>query len=192
MPPIRSYIERHHPRITPRIEFYLKSRPPLPRITPRHSFDILTHPRYDDDLTTDIEQPVPAEIPTSHPVPDAVPERQRQRSRSPSPVAGPSTTSSTVPKPKGEPGRPNSGGFCLEQSLMDLNWSKEDIEKFNVCFFFLLISRVLTNSKPSELSSQAGQQVPQQRSELQVSREGPHRQDLRQGMYHRYLEFYSI
>ncbi|KJA21896.1 hypothetical protein HYPSUDRAFT_202591 [Hypholoma sublateritium FD-334 SS-4] len=40
--------------------------------------------------------------------------------------AGPSQL---IPKPKGEPGRPSSGGFKLRKALEDLGWKKESIDK---------------------------------------------------------------
>lgn len=57
MPPTRSYIERHHPLITPRIEFYIKSRPPLPRITARQSFNVIDRPSSSEEPVTHVEPP---------------------------------------------------------------------------------------------------------------------------------------
>jgi hypothetical protein len=39
-----------------------------------------------------------------------------------------------IPKPTGEPGRPGSGGFCVEDSLIKtLGWSEDSVRKLTVC-----------------------------------------------------------
>lgn len=44
--------------------------------------------------------------------------------------AGPGTEG--IAKPPGEPGRPNSGGYCLETALLANGWSKSTYDKILV------------------------------------------------------------
>jgi hypothetical protein len=40
---------------------------------------------------------------------------------------------SKIPKPQGEPGRPGSGGFCVEDELVKTHgWSKEAVKRLTV------------------------------------------------------------
>ncbi len=62
--------------------------------------------------------------------------------------AGPSQL---IPKPKGEPGRPSSGGFKLTKALEDLGWSKESINKLTVCSYPpVLCSALITSAVPHQ------------------------------------------
>ena len=41
-------------------------------------------------------------------------------------------TSKNIPRPRGEPGRPNSGGFSLVAELAKTGWSKKSAEQLAV------------------------------------------------------------
>lgn len=65
---------------------------------------------------------------------------------------------SLIPKPAGEAGRPNAGGYSLDAKLKELGWSSEDIENMQVCRFRSykspgLIYYAETNQRPMQCPS---------------------------------------
>lgn len=132
------YLLRHHPLITPCIEFQLAPPPPLPNITPRTEFgpeNLVPRRRTleEDGPTRESKR---RRLSTSGRVPDQVyqDEDSDRDSDQPLPSAllpGPSTL---IPKPTGEPGRPGSGGFCLEDALVRVHgWSQREVDELQVC-----------------------------------------------------------
>lgn len=125
MPPLQLYVERHHLPVTSRIEFTLVPPPALPSITPRIEFT----PARLAYRNKGKEPDAPALEPrgngsTPHPDPEVAPPLATLLPRQPS---------SKIPKPGGEPGRPGSGGFCVETVLTkDHNWTEESLEKLKV------------------------------------------------------------
>ncbi|KAF8963377.1 hypothetical protein BDZ97DRAFT_1919816 [Flammula alnicola] len=137
MAQVHVYVQRHCPLITPRIEFQLSPRPALPRLTPRTEFNeqqLIRPPAgSENDIMTSRQ---PRRV--SFAVADRDPTQEQDESRSLSPPiiagsssAGPSTPIQTkIPKPNGEPGRPGSGGYCLDSTLLNTyNWSQERLDR---------------------------------------------------------------
>lgn len=135
------YVQKHQPLITPRIEFGAGPPHPLPLLTSRIEFDpqslararissdtdrqerndkrrrLSTSGRYDrDDSDASSDDDPPTQTPT----------------------AGPSTLKT---KPPGEPGKPGSGGYSLENVLLNVHkWQKKDYEALYVrCHFFNML-----------------------------------------------------
>jgi hypothetical protein len=48
------------------------------------------------------------------------------------PAAPGTSTKKLIPKPPGEPGRPHSGGFNLENAVVSSGWPKQDFAAFQV------------------------------------------------------------
>ena len=136
------HLRQHRPLITPRIEFVKAPRPHLPLLTPRIEFDpdrlvrscgpsdegheggsnkrrrLSLSGRHDED--SDANDPLPEEASTPSP-------------------------SALKPKPAGEPRKPGSGGFSLENVLINTHkWVKKDYEALYVCSNFQLHSSRLT------------------------------------------------
>lgn len=107
MPP---YFERNRPAITPRIEFTPTQPHPLPSITPRIEFTAERLQYSDREVEwQDTENN----------------DEQARTSRQ--------LRSTNIPKPLGEPGRPGSGGYCVETELVGSHgWSKEAVKGLTV------------------------------------------------------------
>jgi hypothetical protein len=130
------HLQKYRPLVTPQIEFREAPRPPLPVLTPHIEFDPdrLVHShlpsdegheggsnkrrrlslssRHDEDSDANGDDPLPAEA------------------SAPSP-------STLKPKPAGEPGKPGSGGFSLENMLINTHkWVKKDYDALYVCSKF--------------------------------------------------------
>lgn len=130
------FIQRHEPTITSRIEFQLAPPRLLPSITSRIEFtsDRLTCPEREDGRTSsdnedqdrDVagdQRPRWSRVPDT---PDQTPSLRRPNLR----VAN----ASSIPKPPGEPGRPGSGGFCVDTELVkSSNWTRAAVQKLTVC-----------------------------------------------------------
>lgn len=127
-------VKSHLPLITARIEFQLKKLPPPPQITPRRDLGAhlrrqarrssvpYSHPRY-----TSEEAPVRNQSPgfgrSESPLSDI--------SESDSESSSDENTLHRIPKPKGEAGRSNSGGYNLKQAL---GWEEERYSEFTVSY----------------------------------------------------------
>ena len=130
--PVRS----HLPLITTRIEFHLKELPPPPQITLRR--DLGAHLRHKARRNS---------VPYSRPrfTSEEAPARKnstriRFDCHSESPLSDLSENSSDeeshdtpnkIPKPKGEAGRTNSGGYNLKEAL---NWDEKRYGEFTVSY----------------------------------------------------------
>lgn len=139
---MKSYVKRHSPLITSRIEFRLGSPPPLPSITPRIEFT-------SERLSYSRRRVVRKEITISGNSPKGRGNSDNFGNSSPSnnlsileepaqalPTLPHLLKRDKIPKPTGEPGRPGSGGHCIDTVLINShNWSKEALEKLTVCVF---------------------------------------------------------
>jgi hypothetical protein len=129
-------VKSHLPLITTRIEFQLKELPPPPQITARR--DLGAHLR---------RQARRNSVPYSRPrcASEETPVRNKSTKfnfRSMSPLSelsnagdsGDEDNSSTpnmIPKPKGEAGRSNSGGYNLKNAL---GWEEKRYSEFTVSY----------------------------------------------------------
>ena len=124
-------MSRHLPLITTRINFTANKVSPLPRITPRTFF--ATEENASRDLTPSVdslsenEQSLPN---NDHSLDDnrAIDDDGESELSDDLEEVIPVTR---IPKPVGEPGRPNSGGYSLEDALA--SWSKQELGKVMVC-----------------------------------------------------------
>ncbi len=125
-----AFVLRHRPLITPRIEFRPAPPPDLPVLTTRIDYtpEHFKIGRLESSVAREREQ-------------YCTPESSVQGSRSPSEDVEPqipcppaqSSTPDLICEPPGQPGRPGSGGYCLEDVLRQTHgWSKSSIDRFNV------------------------------------------------------------
>ncbi|KAF8874088.1 hypothetical protein BD779DRAFT_1678886 [Infundibulicybe gibba] len=121
------FIQRHRALITARLEFDLSPVPCLPTITPCVEFT----PEHLTPSGTSHRGAAAGDRP-------GLESDERQGHASVSPDAESDRPlpilslrkppkSNKIPKPAGEPGRPGSGGFCVETELAEHGWKKEDI-----------------------------------------------------------------
>jgi len=122
MVPTHLYIRPPLPLITSRMRFYPEPDPDLPIITPRMQF-------FPSQFAPANHEPPAPSVPTS------LVEISNQQ---PVPSSNNQKKGPSIPKPKGEPGRPNSRGFTLEVELLKNGWSDADIEAFMVHAFPLI------------------------------------------------------
>ncbi|KAF9472478.1 hypothetical protein BDN70DRAFT_938156 [Pholiota conissans] len=133
------YLLRHRPLITPRISFRLAPPAPLPTLTPRIEFnsEYLKRQRApeDSEVSTGAKRQRRSQTPqasasanqdeTLQLIDDEGDEEDD--SITPTPAG-----EKLISKPQGEPGRPGSGGFSLEDALEhEHNWSKTEVENLN-------------------------------------------------------------
>jgi hypothetical protein len=124
------HLRKHHPLVTPRIEFQAGPRPPLPLLTPRIEFD--------PDALVRVRRPPDGDNEGGH-------NKRRRLSFSgrhdgdDSVVPGDGDlsiapgSSALRAKPAGEPGKPGSGGFSLENVLIKGHkWMKTDYDALHV------------------------------------------------------------
>jgi hypothetical protein len=112
-----NYIHKHKPLLTSKIEFTLVPPRPLPSITPRIEFTAERLALSDQDDPANDRQSLSPE-----------PEIARRHGRG----------SDKIMKPAGEPGRPKSGGYCVETVLITGGWAKQDVQDLTVCRFSLI------------------------------------------------------
>lgn len=132
------YVQKPHPLIAARIEYTLAPAPPLPSITPRIEFtaerlaysqDVAggssaTMVGHNDDNSLN-HRPASDSSGDDSADDSAQPARLNRRR---------SSRNLKIPKPTGEPGRPRSGGFCVEDSLVKTHgWSEDSVRKLTVC-----------------------------------------------------------
>jgi hypothetical protein len=127
-------VKSHLPLITTRIEFQLKELPPPPQITPRR--DLGAHLR---------RQARRNSVPYSRPryTSEEAPVRHPSVRFNPRPLSPLSELSDSdksgdenrdapkIPKPKGEAGRSNSGGYNLQEAL---GWEEKRYSEFTVSY----------------------------------------------------------
>lgn len=173
-----AYVLRPLPQPTSRYEFVLAPPVPFPLLSNRTQFnpgDFRLKRAIQDD-TNETERPCkkPRQSRRS-PTPEVMAKRihehnsqssdededesededeeQENEEKGPGRVSAQAGPSQLVPKPKGEPGRPSSGGYRLTKILEDLGWSKESIDKLTVCSYATVFRSALT---PSAEPHQAG------------------------------------
>lgn len=130
MPVQLIHLQKHHPLITPRIEFETGPRPPLPLLTPRIEFDpdalVRARPVSDGDNEGGCHKRRRLSSSGRHGGYDSVPQGDDLGSLL--------AASNLIAKPAGEPGKPGSGGFSLENVLIKGHqWMKKDYEALYVC-----------------------------------------------------------
>jgi len=117
------FIQQPCPLIMARIEWRAAPRPALPVILQRIDFTA-------NHLTTVQESVSSQELHGQA--------TSSSSSSTPPVTAVPSPSSSEpasgkIPKPNGEPGRPRSGGFCLDSVLVNLySWTEDEVARLNV------------------------------------------------------------
>jgi hypothetical protein len=129
-------MKSHLPLITTRIEFQLKKLPLPPQITPRR--DLGAHLRRQARLNS-----LPYNRPTSRCTSEEASVRNKSvrfNDHSLSPLSEIDSDKSgdednrdapKIPKPKGEPGRMNSGGYNLKEAL---GWEEKRYSEFTVSY----------------------------------------------------------
>ncbi|KAJ7153726.1 hypothetical protein C8R46DRAFT_1042108 [Mycena filopes] len=114
------------PLISPRMEFHLPSPGRLPHITPRLSYNSLQEivaSRTNQDRR--IAQPTSMVL-----LPHAVFVPKNEEKEEFHPPTPNSLMTYKYKKPQGQPGRPNSGGYNLENVLLEqCNWSREFFQR---------------------------------------------------------------
>lgn len=131
------YIQKPHPLIAARVEYTLAPASPLPSITPRVEFTA-ERLAYSRDVVGGGNQATTASEGQDDNDPSISPQGDAESS-----TVTPLRTyrsASKIPKPTGEPGRPGSGGFCVEDSLKMHEWSEESVSKLTVCTTKLISS----------------------------------------------------
>ena len=144
----------HLPLITNRLEFEFNSLPPAPQITTRR------------DLGAHIRRQARHNLaPYSRPRPrEKTPVRARYNLESDSSLSDlsgseedtPKSLLELIPKPVGEAGKVNSGGFSLEK---ELGWNKKRFSEFTVnlftksCGMTLTLNRTMSRKKSTTNST---------------------------------------
>lgn len=138
------YVDKHLPLISQRIEFRHSPRLPLPVLTARTEFkpeDIVvgrTAPSVYGDRRYRVIRLRGPRAPSSR-------ASSAAESRSPSPASSrsegsvhpssPRRSAAKIPKPSGEPGRPGSGGYSIEDILIGRHdWTEEQVNALTVHF----------------------------------------------------------
>lgn len=130
-------ITRHLPLITNRIRFSSSGMAPLPTITPRVDLPLLGV-----NILPANGNPTERELTPSEDGEEGSPENQSNVDDGESELSELSELESDIdsdkliwpvlkiPKPSGEPGRPNSGGYSIEDAL--ISWGKDEFGKVMV------------------------------------------------------------
>jgi hypothetical protein len=171
------HLRKHHPLVTPRIEFRSAPRPPLPLLTPRIEFDpdrlVRSRPPSDEDPEGGSNKRRRVSFSGRH----AGDDPDTHGDDTPSAEASAPGPSTLIPKPAGEPGKPGSGGFSLENVLINVHlWAKKDYDALYVCF-------KLSNSfNPADMTTAESQGRSKQNvgydTELQIPGQGEGPRDL--------------
>ena len=130
-------IKSHLPLITARIEFHMKELPPPPQITPRR--DLGPHHLRRQARRNSVPYSRPRFTSEEAPVTD---KKRSTRLRSISPLTelhesetsgdeGNRNVQNKIPKPSGEAGRSNSGGYNLKVAL---GWDEKRYDEFTVSY----------------------------------------------------------
>jgi hypothetical protein len=130
------HLQKHQLLITPRIEFRLAPPPPLPLLTPRVEFDpdrlVRSRPPSDEGNEGGSNKRRRLSFSGRHASEDS-----DEHDDDPPGEASASSPSTLKPKPAGEPGKPGSGGFSLENVLINVHkWAKKDYDALYVCSKF--------------------------------------------------------
>lgn len=112
---MRLHVERPYPLHSARIEFITLPPPPFPPTAARMEFG-----PDNPTATVDPEAPDASSEPEDEPPQNLETPRTR------------SSVNRKIPRPHGEPGRPNSGGFNLATELAKTGWSKKSVEQLAV------------------------------------------------------------
>lgn len=134
------YVQRPRPLISSRIEFTMVLPLHLPAIRSRIEFTAERLTRMDRGVDDALEL-------EHHRFMDdnlgAQTDAHSQSSASGPSIQAPSIAKKNppmamIPKPPGEPGRPRSGGFSVDDTLIKSHgWSKQSVEKLTVCFLII-------------------------------------------------------
>ena len=120
------YIRRHNPLIATRIEFSPASPPPAATITPRIEFSADRLAYRESEAATREEEHGQASARPQGGEGDVVAGSHSNLSRG-------SRAGNKIPKPVGEPGRPGSGGYCIETILIQKHqWARQTVLDVNV------------------------------------------------------------
>jgi len=127
------HLRKHHPLVTPRIEFRAAPQPPLPLLTPRIEFDPDTLVRArapsDEDHEGGYNKRRRLSFSGRHDGDDSAVPGDEDLSAGEF-ISNPSTLKA---KPAGEPGKPGSGGFSLKNVLINVHkWMKKDYDALYV------------------------------------------------------------
>ena len=131
------HLRKHHPLITPWIKFQLAAPFPLPLLTLHIEFDPdrLVHSCPPSDEGNEGGSNKRCQLSSSgrHASEDS----DEHDDDCPPGEASASSPSTLKPKPAGEPGKPGSGGFSLENVLINVHkWAKKDYDALYVCSKF--------------------------------------------------------
>ena len=169
------HLRKHHPLITPRIEFRAAPPPPLPLLTPRIEFDpdrlVRSRPASDEGHEGGSNKRRRLSFSGRHANEDHGDDPIPGETSVPSP-------STLKPKPAGEPGKPGSGGFSLESVLINVHkWVKKDYDA-------LYVSSKFSNTfDPTDMITDKGQGRGKQNigydTKLQIPGQGEGPGDLR-------------
>lgn len=130
-------LSRHLPLITNRIHFASSAMAPLPTITPRADLPFLGV-----NIPPGSGNPAERELTPSEDSRESSPENKPNVNDGESELSELSELESDIgsdealrpaqkiPKPSGEPGRPNSGGYSIEDALV--SWGKDEFGKVTV------------------------------------------------------------
>jgi hypothetical protein len=124
---MNSYLSRNLPIITPAIQFFPKNLGPAPDITSQIDFEnrISMSPQNElgaeDDMTDLFDVPAPEKTPDDNGFEELDIFDTFDMG---------TLNNSKIPKPAGEPGRPRSGGYSLEETLG--KWGQEVFQAVNV------------------------------------------------------------
>ena len=122
-------MSRHLPLITTRINFTMNKISALPAITPRTFF--AKGESQSRALTPSVRSISGNEDSNDHiSDDDHIIDNDGESELSDDPEGEDDYPATRIPKPVGEPGRPNSGGYSLEDALA--TWSREELGKIMV------------------------------------------------------------
>lgn len=116
-------ISRHLPLITHRIRFSTSAMDPLPAITPRVNLSLLGNSILPGNAEREL---TPSEDGEGGPQVDDGESEMSELSELGSDIDSGEALhpAQKIPKPPGEPGRPNSGGYSIEDALV--SWGKDE------------------------------------------------------------------
>lgn len=118
---------QHSPLITPRIEFKLQAAGGLPVITPRINFSE-EWPAFTDNTVRESDKNLGDESGTMEDEDESSDSDDDEHDEIPLARCN----NRKIPKPQGEPGRPNSGGYNIESELR--GWSPDLLGNVTVSF----------------------------------------------------------
>jgi hypothetical protein len=125
-------ISRHLPLITNRIRFSTSAMAPLPAITPRVNLSLLGNSIPPRNANLAERELTPSEDGEGGSQVDDGESEMSELSELGSDIDNGEALrpAQKIPKPPGEPGRPNSGGYSIEDALV--SWGKDEFGKVTV------------------------------------------------------------